>query len=168
VQESAFGIERGTSKAVPLPRIWAMSEFAAEPVKSRITPAAQARWLEEAKERLLAGHSLEVVDGLLREAGCPPRLRQELLARADARSRGPHRAKGLRVFLAGGGVLALGAVLIWWARMTWMDAMTHRLGHNDRLAFCGMVIAVVGAWVGLVGIWKMLSGSSVDITAEME
>lgn len=145
-----------------------MSEFATEPVKSRITPAAQERWFEEAKERLLDGHSLEVVDGLLKDAGCPPRLRQEILARANARSRGPHRAKGLRVFLAGVVVLAIGAVLIWWARMTWMDTMTHRLGHNDRLAFCGMVIAVVGAWMGLVGVWKMVSGSSVDITAEME
>ena len=145
-----------------------MSEFAAEPVKSRITPAAQERWLQEAKERLLAGHSVTVVDGLLKDAGCPPRLRQELLARADARSRGPHRAKGLRVLLAGVGVAALGGLVIWWARTTLVVSMSGQVHHPGKLAFCGVVIAVVGAWMGLVGVWKMLTGSSIDITAEME
>ena len=138
-----------------------MSITASAPtVKPRITPDQQVRWLEAAKGFLRDGESMDAVDAFLQAEGCPPRLRRELLRQANAGSLGKHRGNGLRLLATGLGVIALGAEVVWWAMSS------GGMHHSGRLAFAGTVIAVVGLQMGLVGAWKMLTGSRVDVTAE--
>jgi len=139
----------------------------ARPVKARITHGAQQRWLEDAHGFLQNGESPAAIDAWLRDEGCPPRLRQELLRQADARHLGEHRRQGLRVLALGLAAIALGGVLAWWALSTLVPPAGGGLHHGGRLLFAGAVTAVVGAMVGLVGVWKMVTGSRVDLFAEM-
>jgi len=139
-----------------------MTDTAADrPVKARITQTAQQRWLEQARQFVRNGDSGEAVDDWLQAQGCPPRLRQELLAQAAAAGRDRHRGDGLRVLAAGLAVSALGVAVRQWATH---DGVTRLSG---RLEFWGLVIGAVGVMVALVGGWKMLTGSSVDLTSEM-
>jgi hypothetical protein len=68
----------------------------------------------------------------------------------------------------GGGEAVLGSAIQWWARTTFVVSMSGVVHHPGRLSFCGVVVIVVGLWMGLVGAWKIISGSGIDIAAEIE
>jgi len=138
-----------------------MSEIdAVRTARPRITQTAQQRWLDQARQFLRDGETKEAVDAYLQNQGCPPRLRGALLLQADSARRGRQRRQGLRVLALGLGVIALGAAIEWWA-------MHGGSQPFNRLAFWGMVTAASGLQIGLVGAWKLVTGSRVDITADI-
>ena len=133
------------------------------------SPQEQA-WRRMATEMFGAGASEDEVQNALRKSGCLAHLRREICEqarRAIPVDRGAHRRAGLKAFLFGVALCALGAAL-------WTFAALHHLEHpGDTASLSGgrvMILASIACFVtgftpALFGLWKLATGSSVAIVA---
>lgn len=120
----------------------------AMPEKNRITPALIAEWTHDAGVLLDANCSKAEVIRDLRDRGCTPRLAEQIVLKAKGPVRAAHRTLGLRALFGGGGMILFG-----WLR--------HLIFHHSGSTW--VVMAGGGSVLALLGGFKLLTGSAVDM-----
>lgn len=124
-----------------------MAESETAPGKTRITAALIAEWTRDAGVLLDANCSRTEVIRDLRARGCTPKLAEQIITRARGPVRAAHRTLGLRAVFTGGGIILLG----------WVYSLVFH--HSFR----AWEIVGSGGLVAVLGGFKMLTGSAVDI-----
>lgn len=127
------------------------------PQKVRITPRLIEEWEHEAKVLIDANsQAAEVMTHLLKQH-CPPRQARQIVKRATATVRRQHRLYGLFA-LAGGSALALAG---WWLSGAPTSlSMLNLKGTGNEVLVLGIFTGIA---ITLIGTWKLLTGSAVDI-----
>jgi hypothetical protein len=119
--------------------------------KVRITPARVEEWTRDAGVLLDANCRPAEVIRDLRARGCTPRMAERIVARAGGPVRGAHRRLGVRALLLGGGMIALGWVI--------SAVFNHSYRAMELMALGGVAVAL--------GLYKLLTGSAVDMDRVM-
>ena len=125
------------------------------PPKVRITQQLIAEWEHDAKVLLDANCGAVAIIADLRERGCTPLLAKQIVVRVTGPVRARHRLYGL-LALAGGSALAL---VCWWLLSS--NTPTH-LPRGKGSVGVGLTL-VFGIALALLGAWKLLSGSALDM-----
>lgn len=138
-----------------------METPAAPPQKIKITAQLIAEWEHDARVLLDANCSGREVISDLRSRGCTPLMAQRIVERVGSGVRAQHRMKGMMT-LAGGVVLAL---VGWWLLGQMRSGVHVYRGGKGTIAMAGLV--AVGCILALLGTWKLLTGSAVDVETTM-
>lgn len=128
--------------------------------KVRITRAQMDAWTDEAEDYLNGGSSVAEVMHLLKEQGCTPKLREQLVRKAGDKVRARHRKEGLRSLLLGIGGAALGIVFT--LACTGQIHLGGWVVYSVKGALAGVIFAVTGTVWAVTGIYKTLTGSTVE------
>jgi ferric-dicitrate binding protein FerR (iron transport regulator) len=131
----------------------------------------EAVWRRMASELFQAGASEDAVQHALRKAGCLAYLRREICEQARRETafadRGRHRRVGLRAFLFGFAMCALGVAIWVTAALVHMTDPTNTAflagGRSVLLGAVGCV--VVGFTPMVFGLFKLITGSAVAVVA---
>jgi len=133
------------------------------------TPSPQeVVWRRMATEMFSQGASEDQVQQALRKAGCLALIRRQICEQTRHLvpvDRAANRREGLRAFVIGTGLCALGVLLLT------AIALTHdRSASESALAFGGRRVALfswgllaAGFTPMLFGLWKLLTGSATSI-----
>lgn len=129
-------------------------ETPALPEKVKITSKLIAEWTHDAGVLLDANCSDDEVIRDLRERGCTPRMAETIVANAKAPVRMRHRGYGLLALLISGAMMLVGIALFKHSGPTLHSWSGSRIG-------LGMLI--VGGMIALLGVYKVFSGSAIDV-----
>jgi uncharacterized membrane protein len=124
-----------------------------------------------ATELFEAGASEDAVPNALRKAGCLAYLRREICEQARRRAapgeRAQHRRAGLRAFVFGFAMCALGVGLWVTAALAHVNdpANTALVAGGRSVLFAAIGCVVVGFTPMVFGLIKLLTGSSMAVVA---
>ena len=131
-------------------------------VRPRIDAAQIDEWRNEALAAARNGTDERTIESWLKENGCPPRTRQDIVLKARAQRRTHHRGIGVKAMGLGLLAFAGGAVLLA-ASVGGIPVADGVRMASPRGALAGAGLIAVGLPPLLFGAWKMLTGSSVAI-----
>ena len=131
-------------------------------VRPRIDAAQIDEWRNEALAAARNGTDERAIESWLKENGCPPRTRQDILLKARAERRTHHRGVGVKAMGLGLLAFAGGAALLA------VSVGGVPVGDGTRIAsprgaLAGAGLIAVGLPPLLFGVWKMLTGSAVEV-----
>jgi hypothetical protein len=141
-----------------------MNDNNAPAVRRRIDEAQIDEWRNECLAAARHGTDERTLEQWLRENGCPPRARQDILAQARG-VRGLHhraigaKALGLGLLLCAAGLALIGISVIG------VPAGGGMRVHSTRLVVFGAAALAGGLTPLLFGLWKMVTGSAVPVDA---
>ena len=136
-------------------------DTAAQPLRKKIEEWQIDEWRNEAHTLFRHGNREAVVVQYLTERGCPPRIRDLVIAHARAAGRTHHRGAGLKA-LGIGGALCLGGALACWFGFSGVP-MGGYLLHSGKLVWVGLGAIAAGAMPLGLGLFKTLTGSDVEV-----
>jgi len=129
--------------------------------KTRITPEKIAEWEELALMLIESGNNDARVNAHLRAEGCTPKLAMQLVGKARKVVRGHHRKAGMKGVGVGVALLGLG-LLIMAVAVGGIPIGDWRV-YSGKLVLVGGAVALAGTMPVLLGLYKMFTGSTVEI-----
>ena len=133
------------------------------PAVRRPIDAAQIdEWRNECLAAARHGTDEKTLEGWLKENGCPPRLRQDILLKARAERRTHHRALGAKA-LGIGVVLCVAGAAIAVVSYSGVPVGGHMRVSSGRAMLGGLALMGTGLTPLLFGAWKALTGSTVAV-----
>ncbi len=153
------------ARAAPLELVPAIPPAAppapiADAPKVRITGALIKEWTDEAEDYLNGGSTIAEVQQLLKERGCTPKFRDQVLRKAGEKVRARHRGEGIRSLLLGIGGAGLG--ILFTLSCTGQINLGGYVMYSVKGALLSAGMAVVSAGWAVTGIYKMLTGSTAE------
>ncbi len=132
----------------------------AQASKVRITRALIDEWTDDAEDYLNGGSRVAEVHQLLKERGCPPKMRDQVLRKAGDKVRARHRGEGLRSLVLGIGTA--GAGVLFTLACTGQINLGGYVMYSVKGALVSAGMAAAGAVWAVTGVYKMLTGSAVE------
>jgi hypothetical protein len=131
--------------------------------KVRITSELTQEWADVAQDLLDDGQSPVQVIRYLKSLGCTPKLAERLVASAGRHVRSRHRGAGMRGVLVGLVLIAAGGAMLFVAH-NGINIGKWNVRAGAFYIIAG-VLTLSGVVPVLLGFYKMLTGSTVEINA---
>jgi hypothetical protein len=130
--------------------------------KVRITAALIEDWTLEAISRYETGDSEKEILEYLKSCGCTPKIRERILHNAKGNVKSVHRGAGFRAFLSGAALLVVSWLLL---RTIYggIEAHATHIRGGGKVLILGVLSGLAGAGFCLLGIFKFVTGSTMDI-----
>ena len=131
-------------------------------VRRRIDAAQIDEWRNECLAAARHGTDEKTLESWLKENGCPPRTRQDILLKARAERRAHHRGLGAKALGIGLMLCVVGAAILG-VSVVGVPVGGHMRVSSGRAAIGGLVLLGTGITPLLFGAWKALTGSTVTV-----
>ena len=136
-------------------------------IRRRIDAAQIDEWRNECIAAARHGTDQRTLENWLKENGCPPRAREDILTQARGVRRMHHRGTGAKALGLGLLMCAAGAAFIAFSVHGVPVGDGMRM-HSGRALFGGGAMLVSGLVPLLFGLWKTLTGSAVEVPGPPE
>jgi hypothetical protein len=130
--------------------------------KVKITAELIEDWTIEAISLYETGHREKEILAYLKDCGCTPKIRERILQNAKGSVKSVHRGMGFRSLLAG-----LGLLLVSWLLLQnlygGIETQATHIRGGGKVLILGVLAGLAGAGFCFLGIFKFLTGSTMDI-----